>query len=172
MYLARAGTFGAYLISLIFFVHQYMVHYPIESERWWHAGIKEVIIETKNQALAYDRVIISQNDEPLFKFFLSYAKFPPQELQEHFPEREDFAPFGKVRKLDNFYFTSEGTGIGLYELGAKLPPRTLYLATQKEIVQDLKNEPSRVPADLKLIKVFTFPSGLANFYLFSSSKTN
>jgi len=172
MYLARVGTIGTYLISFIFFVHQYLAHYPIESERWWHAGIKEAIIETESLADAYDRVIISQADEPLFKFFLSYAKFPPQELQERFPQKEDLAPFGKVRKLDKFYFTSEGDGIGLYELGTKLPVRTLYLATQKEIVQDLKNEPSRVPADLKLIKVFTQPSGMPIFYLFSSSKTD
>ncbi len=158
------------ITSFIFYQHNLWVHYPWDSENWWHAGFKEAIQSSVLESKNYERVIISQGNEPALIFFLAYSLFPPDQFQKMYPLTEkDMTGFSSIFKLDKYYFPPIGRGVSLYELGSILPPKTLYLATFKEINLDLIREPERVPQDIKLIKSIIYPSGIPAFYLFQKA---
>lgn len=154
--------FGAYL-------HKYWVHYPWESERWWHAGFKEGIQMIKAIDKDYDKVIISTANEPPWIFFAGWYEYPPDRWQKEFPIGNDFdlPGFGKISHIDKFYFGSSSGS--LYDLGKSIDQKTLYLAVAKEIGANLILEPARTPPDLKLIKAIAYPSGEPAFYLFTGA---
>lgn len=155
-------------LSLLFYQHNYWIHYPWDSQKWWQAGFKEAIQAVVSEGKNYDKVIISQADEPALIFFLGFSQYPPDQFHKRYPLiSEDVPGFGSISKLDEFYFPPIGQGIDLYSLGSVLPPDTLYLATIKEINLDLIREPERVPKDIRLIKSITYPSGEPAFYLFT-----
>ncbi len=157
--------------NFIFYQHNYWIHYPWSSERWWHAGFKEAIQSTVSEGKKYDKVIISGADEPPLIFFLGWSQFPPVEFQQNYPlVTVNLEGVGEVSKLGKYYFPPIGKERGLYELGKILPDNTLYLATAKEIKLDLIKEPQRVPSDLILIKSISYPSGEPAFYLFTKNE--
>lgn len=159
-----------FIASFIFYQHNFWVHYPWDSEKWWQARFKEAIQSVVSESKNYDNVIISQADEPALIFFLGWSQYPPAEFQQKYPlVKEQLAGIGEVSRLDKYYFPPIGKERGLYELGSILPKNTLYLATAKEIKLDLIKEPQRVPSDLILIKSITYPSGYPAFYLFEKA---
>ena len=164
-----AVFFSALLFSnFIFYQHRFWIHYPWESEKWWHAGFKDAIRASVSEGKNYDKVIISQADEPALIFFLGWSQYPPKSFQEKYPLiTENTTGFGSISKLDKYYFPPVGQGISMYELGSVLPLKTLYLATFKEINLDLIREPERIPKDINLIKSIQYPSGNPAFYLFA-----
>lgn len=156
------------LLSFLFYQHNYWVHYPWDSERWWQAGFKEAIQTAVLESKKYDKVIISGADEPPLIFFLAWSQYPPAEFQRKYPLTKEFlSGYGEVDKLDKYYFPAIGAGKSLYELGSVLTKDTLYLATSKEINLDLVKEPQRLPSDLILVKSIPYPSGDIVFYLFT-----
>lgn len=159
-----------FIASFIFYQHNFWVHYPWDSEKWWHAGAREAIQSVVSESNKYDKVIISGANEPPLIFFLAWSEYPPESFQKKYPlVKEDVPGFGSISKLDKYYFPPIGQGFDLYSLGSVLPPKTLYLATFKEINLDLIREPERVPQDIKLIKSITYPSGAPAFYLFEKA---
>lgn len=171
--LKKAYLFGVsllFLLSFIFYQHNFWVHYPWDSEKWWQFGYKEAIQTAVAEGKNNEKVIVSQADEPALLFFLAFSKYPPEQFQNKYPlPQENATGFGSISKLDKYYFPPIGQGISLYDLGSVLPPNTLYLATFKEIGLDLIREPERVPQDIKLIKSITYPSGAPAFYLFQKA---
>lgn len=148
--------------------HQFWVHNPTYSERWWHFGWKEAVAAIKSVESEYDKVIISTADEPPWIFFAASYEYPPEQWQREFPlERKvRLDGFGEVSHIDKFYFGSPEIK-DIYSLGAVLDEKTLYLASTKELGLNLIREPGRTPGDLKLLKAVAFPSGEPAFYLFS-----
>lgn len=169
----RISVFGVGLIALlsfIFYLHNYYIHYPWDSQKWWNAGYNEAVKSAVSEGQKYDKVIISSADEPSLIFFLALSAYPPRDFQNQLPLVDSkLDKIGSVQRLDKYYFTPIGSGIGLYDLGSKLPDNTLYVATAKEIVLDLVKEPGRVPSDIILIKSITNPSGDPVFYLLTKS---
>ncbi len=160
---------GIWLVSFGLYQHQYWVHYPWESERWWHAGFKESTQSIKEIDKNYDRVIISTANEPPWIFFAGWYEYPPDKWQKEFPIGNDVnvSGFGKISHTDKFYFGSPEGEIGIYGIGKYINSKTLYLAVAKEIGANLIMEPGRTPPDLKLVKAIAYPSGEPAFYLFS-----
>lgn len=167
-----AGLTVIVFLSFIFYQHNYWVHYPYDSQIWWHAGYKEAIQSAISEGKKYDEVIISGAKEPPLIFFLAWSQYPPQSFQQKYPlEKINLEGFGQVSKLDKYYFPPIGEGKSLYGLGSILPENSLYLATAEEIKLDLIKEPQRVPSDLILVKSISYPSGTPAFYLFSKSSS-
>lgn len=155
-------------LSFTVYIHNYFVHYPFDGEYWWHSGYKEAIQSVVLEGKKYEKVIISSANEPSLIFFLAWSSFSPEIFQKNYPLKSgNLDGIGKAGLLDKYYFTEVGSGISLYELGAKLPKDAIYLATQKEINLDLIKEPDRVPSNLQLIKSVSYPSGVPAFYLFT-----
>ena len=164
LYIALIGLL--LILSVINYQHTYWVHYPWDSERWWHAGFQDAIQSTVAEEKNYDKVIISNADEPALIFFLAWSQFPPARFQASYPLKEvDGGKLGKLQQLDNYYFTEVGSSVGFYSLAEALPDNALYLATQKEVNVDLIHDPGRLPDGLRLVKSFAYPSGAPAFYL-------
>jgi len=161
-------VFGAMLmVNFGFYEHDYWVHNPWNSERWWHSGFREAISEIKSSESDYDRIVISTANEPPWIFFAAWYEYTPEKWQAEFPigNDVDLPGFGKVSHIDKFYFGS--LGVGLYEMGKILDSKTLYIASEKEVNVNLIAEPERLPGDLILVKAIAYPSGEPVFYLFS-----
>lgn len=159
-------------ISFLFYVHEYWVHYPYESERWWHYGWVPAVTEIKSIDSNYDRVIISMSGEPAWIFFAGAYPFPPAIWQKEFsPDNSvEVKGFGKISHVDKFYFGSPSPDVQIYGLSRVIDSKTLYLANAKEVGANLIMEPERVPEGLKLIKTVAFPSGEPAFYLFTKAE--
>ncbi len=156
-----------WLFSIGAYLHQYYVHYPWNSERWWHAGWGEAVKSVKEVEKDYDKVVISMAGEPAWIFFAGSYQFPPDKWQKEFPIGKDVTlqGIGKVSHIDKFYFGSPGGGV--YDWGQVLDKKTLYLANAKEVGPNLIMEPDRTPGNLRLLKSISYPSGEPAFYLFS-----
>jgi len=88
--------FFVYLFFVSNFLHNYFVHYPQNSARIWHYGIKEALelsypLENKYQQISY-----SNKYEPVLPFFLFYRNYIPQDC--------DPASHIKDSVLDNKYY--------------------------------------------------------------------
>ena len=165
-----AVLFLLYAVSFSLYLHEYYVHYPWNSERWWHAGYEEAIQSVKQIDKNYDRVVVSTANEPPWIFFAAWYEYPPEAWQKNFPIGNDVSVsgLGKVSHISKFYFGSfEG---GLYDWGKIIDAKTLYLADAKEVNVNLVMEPERTPQNLRLVKAVTYPSGEPAFYLFSGVK--
>jgi len=159
--------FGVLILSFGYYLHMYYVHYPFNSERWWHSGWKESISEIKKIDSSYEKVIITMKDEPAWIFFAGWYEYDPVLWHKEFPIGNDVTlnGFGKISHTGKFYFGSPTDGI--YSLGSSIDTKTLYLASSKEIPWNLILEPSLKPAGIKLIKSIAYPSGEPAFYLFT-----
>ncbi len=162
----------SYLLALsVLFVqyqHQFWVHNPSYSERWWHYGWQGAIDVIKSVEDKYDKIVISTADEPPWIFFAAAYKYPPERWQQSFPldNKVMLNGFGEISYIDKFYF-GKPVGLELYDWGKVLDDKTLYLASTKEVRVNLIREPERTPGDLTLVKAIAFPSGEPAFYLFS-----
>jgi hypothetical protein len=158
--------FGSYL-------HLYYIHYPWDSERWWHTGWKESIQTIRGIEKDYDRVIITMADEPAWIFFAGWYEYPPSLWQKEFPIGNDVevVGFGKISHTGKFYFGSPNKDEnGIYGLEKVITEKDLYLASAKEIPWNLIMDPTKTPNGLNLIKSIAFPSGEPAFYLFTKAK--
>ncbi len=160
-----------YLISFVFYFHQYYAVYPIASENWWHYGWEQAISEIKSVDSDYDRVIFSMSGEPAWIFFAANYEYPPDLWQKHFPIGNDIYldGFGTVSHTGKFYFGSPDNKIQIYGIGKYIDAKTLYLANAEEHGDNLLLHPDKVPAGLKLLKTVQFPSGNPAFYLFAGT---
>lgn len=158
----------AFLISFVFYQHQYWIHNPWYSERWWHAGFKEAIQSVMQIEKDYNQIYITNASEPPWIFFAAWSQFPPDVWQNEFPkmnEKDTGIAFNKVNFVDKFNF-GQVSKIGIYGLGKYIDNKTLYMAAAREIGANLIQEPGRTPPDLELVKSIAYPSGEPAFYLF------
>lgn len=155
-------------ISFIFYEHDYWLHYPWSSERWWHAGFEEMVKTALGQKNNYEKIIFSMSNEPVPIFFLGWSEYQPNEFKKKYPfEKELVGNFGNISKIDNYYFANSNTQIDLYSLASFLQPGMLYIAPEKEIKLNLTKEPWRIPDNIKLLKTINYPSGTPAFYMFT-----
>lgn len=159
-----------WIVCFGIYLHNYYVHWPWQSERWWHWGFGPAVTEIKAIDENYNKVVISTSGEPPWIFFAGYYEYPPKSWQENFPIGNDveLTGFGKVSHINKFYFGSPEDGI--YSIGKSIDDKTLYLANAKEIGANLILEPGRTPPDLILVKSFAYPSGEPAFYLFAGEE--
>jgi 4-amino-4-deoxy-L-arabinose transferase-like glycosyltransferase len=165
-----ATTFGYLALvftSFYFYQHNYYVHYPWDSERWWHSGYRQVIAGVKEYRNNFETVVITNAVEPPEIFFAAYFPYPPEEWQKGF-SKETLSGFGEMKKIDKYYFGQMGEeGIG--ELYSYMDENMLYIAAEREVGENLIMEPQKTPAGLKLIRAVTYPSGEPAFYFFKKN---
>lgn len=162
-----------YLLAFALYQHSYWVHYPWESERWWHAGWKEAIQTAKAHESNFDKVIVSTAGEPPWIFFAGWYQYSPSQWQKNFPfPKVDLPGYGEISHLDKYYFGTPELKSGIYSLSEHLDTRTLYVANAKEFNLNFIAQPETLPKNLKMIKAVAFPSGEPAFYLISLNPEN
>ncbi len=160
---------GLFLLNFIFYQHNYWVHYPWNSERWWHSGFEEAVAYVKEHESEYDRVVFSVANEPPWIFFAAWYEYPPKLWQENFP-LDNVVPlegFGDASHIDKFYFASPKENV--FRWAEILDNKTLYVASAKEIPMNLILEPQRTPPGLSLMHSVAYPSGEPVFYLLTGA---
>lgn len=158
-----------FLLSFGFYSHDYLVHNPWQSERWWHSGWKEAISEVKKIDSNYERVFISMKGEPAWIFFAAHYQYPPYIWQKEFPVGNDefVEGFGFVSHTGKYYFGSpQDVNGAIYGLRDYIEKSDLYLANASEVGENLILDPSKSPVGIRLLKAIPFPSGEPAFYLF------
>lgn len=165
-------VFGSYffvlLVLFVHYQHQYWVHNTVSSEKWWHAGWEEAVFELKANEENYEKIVISTANEPPWIFFAGWYEYDPKKWHDISPldNKVLLDGFGEVSHIGKYYFGSPEEK-DVYNFGKVIDSETLYLASATEIGPDLIAEPERTPADLRLIKAISYPSGAPAFYLFS-----
>ena len=169
-YIFLGLTSFSYALCIFFYLHNYWVHNPTYSERWWHYGFREGITYIKENQKDYNKVVITTAGEPPWIFFAGFYEYDPALWQKNFPIGNDVEVFGigKVSHIDKFYFGSPSGGV--YDWGGVVDNKTLYLATAKEVNVNLMRESERTPGNLTLLKAIAYPSGEPAFYLFTGKK--
>ncbi len=170
-YLLTGAYLAAFLLGFIAYQHNYWIHYPWDSERWWHAGFKEAFQEIKRIEKDYERIIISMAGEPAWIFFAGWNEYPPEKWHQGFPMKGSFIDgLGGVSYIDKYYFGAlDEKGVTIYDLPKYITDKDLYLAVAKEIGWNLIREPEKTPPGVKLVKAIAYPSGEPAFYLLTKS---
>jgi 4-amino-4-deoxy-L-arabinose transferase-like glycosyltransferase len=157
-----------WILMFLSYQHIYWVHNPWDSERWWHAGFKDVMQSVEQIQNDYDRVFMSMKGEPVWIFFAGWSEYPPDEWHKGYPFDTTLVDgFGKISFIDKYYFASPVDTVGIYGLKDYLTKKDLYLANASEVGENLIREPARTPQGLKLVKAVAYPSGEPAFYLFT-----
>jgi len=126
-----------FIVLILFFesflyFHDYFVHYPVLSEREFHAGLKELVSEANKYPS--QTVVLTRTYEPSLIFFLYYANFPPAVAQKLIPQ-------GKI---------TEGINAELNLEGVKVTGTNIYLASVRDFDKEdplvLKNAIYVLPA--------------------------
>ena len=167
-YIFALTVFVLMSINFTFYQHNYWVHNPWYSERWWHSGFKETFEAMREVQDKYDKIIISNANEPPLIFFLAWNQYPPEIYQKGLQD-EYIAGFETLKHTGKYYFGQVGKE-GFYALPRILDDKTLYIAVHREVGTNLIMEPNKVPAGLHLIKAIAYPSGEPAYYLFERSE--
>jgi len=157
---------GIWLLEFAFYAHNYLVHYPWESERWWNAGYKEMIDGIKDIEDEYKRIIITTADEPPLIFFAGYYPYDPLKWQGGIKNGTLTGDADGIKRIDNFYFDQ----YKIDSLVETLCDDCLYVASSREVEYNLILEPGRVNENLVLVKSVSYPSGEPAFYFFAKKK--
>jgi len=64
-------------VSVIYFIHQYFVHLPIEDAAYWYVGRKEMTQKIAAYEKDYDQIIISNSLDFPYIFYLYYRPVDP-----------------------------------------------------------------------------------------------
>ncbi len=152
-----------WLISFVFYLHQYFVHFPIESARDYGYGFKQAMLNIKRLSPDYQHVYMVGNNDPPMIYFLFWNHIPPREVQNYgsqFNVGQDFnKPLDKYKAI-NLYVNKQDFA----NLGQLLEPNTLYLITPRNIPDNIK-DPSDFPPDINVIDTIHYPDTQIAFYL-------
>lgn len=165
---AIIAYFGFWIINFGFYMHEYWIHNPWYSERWWHSGYKELVSEARGIEGDYDKIIITNAQEAPEIFFASYYPYSPTLWQKGLGE-EYIEGFGKLRGIDKYFFGQVDVE-GFEVLPEVMDNRTLYIAAQREVGKNLIRDPQYTPLGLRLVNTVLYPSGEPAFYFFEKGK--
>lgn len=148
-----------FLESFLYF-HDYWYHYRYDSERDFHAGLKEAVNFSKE--FKDTPIIITRKYEPPLIFYLYYADFPPARFQE-------------MAKANNFYvdidpkLNLEGKRFGdtnVYFASVQDPTTKDPLRLKYGLYILMPDEAKQIPLKKgqEPVVVSTLPSGEVLFY--------
>lgn len=153
-----------WLVSVIFYLHQYFVHFPIESSKEYGYGYKQAIEEINKIKGQYQYVKLTANNDPPMLYYLYWSKTPPKEVQKYGVEYgEDTIKNQPLDSIKPHFWSEKVCTIGEIK---KLDPKTLYLTTPMNLPLDFRSKDKDViPNGIKLIDVIKYPNNEVAYYL-------
>ncbi len=153
-------------IEFGFYLHEYFVHYPLESWRWWQIGYKKALTFMKSKEKDYDILIFNNTYEPAFIRFLFWWQYPPDKFIKEFDldyEKENILKGFKGFKLtDKYYFGSAKDYQGVISF---VKPNMLYLVSQRDEVGGDWDWEENPPQNIKVLETVRNPYGEPIFYV-------
>jgi len=115
------------VLSSYYYLHQYMIHLPVERSRDWVYGRKELTNYLESNKQKYERIIISTRLEWPHIFLLYYSKYDPGAYL-----KQGGTVSGSWSEEGNKYDTYEFHKFRAEDLRA---PRTLFVGTPDEFIK-------------------------------------
>ena len=155
-----------YLVLFVFYLHEYHTHFAIDSGRWHSSPYKQAMQEIMRRQGTYDHIVMVPHPDPPNLYLLFWGNIPPSQVQafgSNFNEPKNDGSFLDRFKIADLPKTTS-------ELIKVLQPKTLYLVTQEELREDLR-EGKKPPAGIDLLDIITYPDKEVAFYLIQKSDT-
>jgi 4-amino-4-deoxy-L-arabinose transferase-like glycosyltransferase len=122
------------LVSLIYYLHMYYVHYPIENSDQWQYGYKQAVEYVNPLYNNVDHVVVTENYGRPYIYFLLYMKADPKKYYQTATITRDNQFFYHVDSFDKLIFTESPSSYNL-------PGKTVFITT-----------PGGLPASAFLLK--------------------
>jgi hypothetical protein len=159
------GLGGGWALLLVFYLHRYYVHYPIEAARYFGYGFKQAVLRIDEIESEYERVVMADSYDPPMIYYLFWSNTPPAELQRYGSQFSADVIQGlhldKYKVADLKFKLDE-------PIDEQLEEGTLYLITNDQL--DMKGG-KYVPDGVELIEVINFPDNTPAFYLISRASS-
>ncbi|MDD4785366.1 MAG: glycosyltransferase family 39 protein [Candidatus Shapirobacteria bacterium] len=120
-----------YLLCFGRFLHQYYFHYPNNSARDWHFGMKEAVLTAINSD--YQQKYFANYPESFTPFFLNYSEYLPSDKNisptESFTSI-DTSSFSGIKTESNYYLGH----INWSNLFKDLPQNSLFVVPKQDLI--------------------------------------
>lgn len=156
-----------FLTEMFLYLHQYWVHYPKQSWRWWHIGYKESMNFMKDNEGKYKLLVFNNTYEPVLIRYLFWWQYPPDKFQKEFSidkPQENILPGFSGFSLENKYYfgTAKDTPGGVIEF---VKSGILYLVSQRDEVGGDWDWEKNTPQGIKVLKTVRNPYNEPIFYI-------
>jgi len=170
-FIVAMGLIVVWIIGVIFYLHRYFVHYPIESSRLFGYGFKQSIEKINKLEDQYQKVRLTTASDPPMLYYLFWSGIPPSEIQSYGVNFDDKviknSPMDKVKPL----FVDEKLCVG--KVIDTLNSRTLYLVSFGDLPLDFRyKDRDRVPVGIKLLDIVKYPDNEIAYYLITRDTDN
>lgn len=131
-------VFIAACINLVYYLHNYYVHYPKRTSTEWQYGYKEAITYAQQVEKEYDSILLTTKLGRPYAYVIFYAKMNPSDFRKQAVVERDIFGFVKIDKVGKYSFTDDGrknkkTGNILYIFESdKIPEKV-------KVLKDFKN---------------------------------
>lgn len=150
------------VINYSYYWHLYVYHYPVESAKYWHYGLKEGVREISLIENNYDNIIFINNYEQPLIFFLFWKPFDPRKFNiGNLTDVDNDWFVGK--KYDKYYFGK--TKSGFENVLIKENRKALILSSRLDFGKDMENE---TPAGFGILKKIDLPSSGPFLYILAN----
>lgn len=148
-----------FVLEVVIYAHQYFVHYPKDSLRWWPDGLKEGMTYIKDHSKGYEKVVVNDTYNHSLLYFLFWTAYPPAQFQSEFTGdtfQKEILPGVDGFKLNKYYFgsLSENTKrtMGFVKV---ISPGMLYFISQKDEVGGSWDWRTDHPNEINVLKAIT-----------------
>lgn len=141
-----------------FYFHDYFLHYPYDSDKQFHIGMKEVV---KRNTIGNEAIIISPKYEPPLIFYLFYNHFSPAKFQQLISDNKLYGSIDPDINLEGYRLGEEDVyfaNVRNYNAKPLLPMRGNYYVTPIEAAAIFGDRLNKISPEIKSM------SGLAIFY--------
>ena len=157
-------------LEIFLYLHQYWVHYPKQSWRWWHYGYREALMYMKDNESKYDLVLLNNTYEPALIRFLFWWEYPPELFLREFKldkEVKNILPgFNGFPLTSRYYFGSAKDDPG--GVISFVKPGIMYLVSQRDEVGGDWDWEKNPPGGINVLKTVRNPYGEPIFYVVTS----
>lgn len=152
-----------WVFSMSLYLHNYYVHYPIETANDFGYGFKQAMLSVVKESPNYKTVQMSTSNDPPIIYYLFWSHTKPQDLQEYGSEFDMEKNFGKP--LDKFKAVPLKIHSEQYlNMAELLEPDVLYLFGYKDLPILIKEE-SEAPQGVRILEIIKYPNNNPAFYL-------
>lgn len=140
------GFILLFLGNVVYYLHQYYVHTPVETSANWQYGYKQVFEEIRKVEAQYDKIIVTYRYDQPYIYYLFYGRVDPSWYQKNW----DYLGNGKIERDRRI--------IGKYEF------RNIDWENDKILENALLvGTPDEIPFVPKMIKEVRFLDGTVAF---------
>lgn len=160
---------GLYLLFVIYtlFVafHSYFVHMPVVGFQYWQYGISDSLGYVDQNKDKYQTIMVTNSGDPTTYRALFALKYPPSQFQKQFTSdksQPNVIPGFDGFQVGNIIFAHKNDSNP--GLAATLPPKTIYVVSQKYDVgtADWRQDP---PQGITVLQTTVDPWGKPLYYV-------